>query len=89
MNSSNLENSGPSEKPSHEQLENANKSPTRHVDEKEEKRLMRKLDRRIVPMMVWMYLMSFMDRGMVVVGWWLFTNTTSLYRQCKTLRDGG
>lgn len=53
------------EKPSQEQLEHATK--TRHVDEKEEKRLMRKLDRRIVPCMVWMYLMSFMDRGMVLL----------------------
>ncbi|GAB7328397.1 hypothetical protein MBLNU13_g00373t1 [Cladosporium sp. NU13] len=36
--------------------------PTREVDAAEEQRLIRKLDRRIVPMMVWMYLMSFMDR---------------------------
>lgn len=66
MNRTDLENNSSStntEKASQEQLENTPKIHARHVDEKEEKRLMRKLDRRIVPMMVWMYLMSFMDRG--------------------------
>ncbi|KAI5362544.1 Putative major facilitator superfamily, MFS transporter superfamily [Septoria linicola] len=34
----------------------------RLVDEETEKRLIRKLDKRIIPMVMWMYLMSFMDR---------------------------
>lgn len=55
------------EKRSQEQLENATKR--RHVDEKEEKRLMRKLDRRIVPMMVWMYLMVSPEKNLYRFGW--------------------
>jgi len=34
------------------------------VDATTEKRLLRKLDIRIVPMICWIYLMNFMDRGM-------------------------
>ena len=34
------------------------------VDAATEKRLLRKLDIRIVPMICWIYLMNFMDRGM-------------------------
>jgi hypothetical protein len=34
------------------------------VDELTEKKLLRKLDIRIVPMICWIYLMNFMDRGM-------------------------
>jgi hypothetical protein len=33
------------------------------VDELTEKKLLRKLDIRIVPMICWIYLMNFMDRG--------------------------
>lgn len=32
------------------------------VDKKTERKLMRKLDVRIIPMIMWMYLMNFMDR---------------------------
>ena len=35
------------------------------VDKETEKRLLKKLDRRIIPMAVWIYLMNMMDRGMV------------------------
>jgi hypothetical protein len=34
------------------------------VDAETEKRLLRKLDIRIIPMICWIYLMNFMDRGM-------------------------
>lgn len=37
--------------------------PRRIVSAEEEKRLMKKLDRRIIPMVCWIYLMNFMDRG--------------------------
>lgn len=33
------------------------------VDPGTEKRLLRKLDRRIIPCVCWIYLMNFMDRG--------------------------
>lgn len=33
------------------------------VDEETERRLMKKLDRRIIPVCCWIYLMNFMDRG--------------------------
>jgi hypothetical protein len=33
------------------------------VDKMTERKLMRKLDLRIVPMVMWIYLMNFMDRG--------------------------
>jgi hypothetical protein len=33
------------------------------VDAATEKRLLRKLDMRIIPMLCWIYLMNFMDRG--------------------------
>lgn len=36
------------------------------VDAATEKRLLRKLDMRIIPMLCWVYLMNFMDRGMYV-----------------------
>jgi hypothetical protein len=44
------------------------------VDELTEKKLLRKLDIRIVPMICWIYLMNFMDRGvygMLVFICWL------------------
>ncbi|KAF2021639.1 hypothetical protein BU24DRAFT_417277 [Aaosphaeria arxii CBS 175.79] len=43
-------------------VENAGSSLA--VDLETEKRLMQKLDRRIIPMICWIYLMNFMDRGM-------------------------
>ena len=33
------------------------------VDAEVEKQLLKKLDRRIIPMICWIYLMNFMDRG--------------------------
>lgn len=42
---------------------NENVAEKKVVSKEEEARLIKKLDIRIVPMMVWMYLMSFMDRG--------------------------
>lgn len=42
-------------------LENAEATP--HVDAATEQRLLRKLDYRIIPMLCWVYLMNFMDRG--------------------------
>lgn len=33
------------------------------VDAETEKRLLKKLDIRIIPMICWIYLMNFMDRG--------------------------
>lgn len=35
----------------------------RTVDAETEKKLIRKLDYRIIPMLCWIYLMNFMDRG--------------------------
>jgi hypothetical protein len=45
-----------------EKVENAGTSIA--VDAETEKRLLRKLDIRIIPMICWIYLMNFMDRGM-------------------------
>lgn len=45
-----------------EQVDNAGTSLA--VDAETEKRLLRKLDMRIIPMICWIYLMNFMDRGM-------------------------
>lgn len=42
-------------------LENAGPLPP--VDAETERRLLRKLDVRIIPMLCWVYLMNFMDRG--------------------------
>lgn len=56
------------------------------VDPETEKRLLRKLDLRIVPMVMWIYLMNFMDRGMKVT-----THLTSVsdhdsqHRKCPPL----
>lgn len=44
-----------------EQVDNAGTSLA--VDAETEKRLLRKLDMRIIPMICWIYLMNFMDRG--------------------------
>ena len=38
------------------------------VDAATEKRLLRKLDMRIIPMICWIYLMNFMDRGEYFLG---------------------
>lgn len=54
--------SGPSVPEKIEQVENAGTSIA--VDAETEKRLLRKLDIRIIPMLCWVYLMNFMDRGM-------------------------
>lgn len=45
-----------------EDVEKIGESPT--VDKETEKRLLRKLDMRIIPMVCWIYLMNFMDRGL-------------------------
>ena len=42
-------------------LENGHPLPP--VDAETERRLLRKLDARIIPMLCWVYLMNFMDRG--------------------------
>ena len=47
--------------PSISRIENASSEPVT-VDQATEKALMRKLDKRLIPMVMWMYLMSFMDR---------------------------
>lgn len=44
-----------------EDVENQGSSSV--VDAETEKRLLRKLDIRIIPMICWIYLMNFMDRG--------------------------
>lgn len=50
------------EKPSTTPLElESNNVPV--VDAETEKKLLRKLDIRIIPFIMWMYLMNFMDRG--------------------------
>lgn len=46
---------------SHDELESAGTPVV--VDKMTERKLMRKLDLRIVPMVMWIYLMNFMDRG--------------------------
>lgn len=48
--------------PSDSRVEYAIDQPVAVVDEATEKKLMRKLDMRLIPMVMWMYLMSFMDR---------------------------
>lgn len=44
-------------------VENPGTSPV--VDAAQEKILIRKLDLRIIPMICWIYLMNFMDRGKI------------------------
>jgi hypothetical protein len=56
------ENSTPSVPEKIEQVEHVGSSIA--VDAKTERRLLRKLDIRIIPMICWIYLMNFMDRGM-------------------------
>ena len=47
-----------------QKIEQTNRAETpRTVDAETEKRLLRKLDMRIIPMICWIYLMNFMDRG--------------------------
>lgn len=46
-----------------EGAELANAAATPVVDAETEKKLLRKLDIRIIPMVMWIYLMNFMDRG--------------------------
>jgi hypothetical protein len=45
-------------------IEDVRLTPVPTVNLATEKALMRKLDKRLIPMIMWMYLMSFMDRGM-------------------------
>ena len=45
-------------------VEVENPSGPRVVDLETEKKILRKLDIRIIPMVMWIYLMNFMDRGM-------------------------
>ena len=40
-----------------------NEDSVAFVDDATEKRILRKLDRRIIPCVCWIYLMNFMDRG--------------------------
>lgn len=47
------------------EVENA--GTTEVVDKMTERKLMAKLDRRIIPMIMWMYLVNFMDRGMSLI----------------------
>jgi len=56
------------------------------VDPETEKRILKKLDIRIVPMVCWIYLMNFMDRGTVATT--LFctdTDNVSQHRQRSPL----
>jgi hypothetical protein len=48
---------------SQSEVEDAAPSGIAVVDKLTERKLMAKLDRRIVPMVMWIYLMNFMDRG--------------------------
>ena len=50
-----------------ENASNGSDLEARTVDPAAEKALLRKLDIRIVPMMMLLYLMSFMDRGILIV----------------------
>lgn len=38
-------------------------SPVTTIDKETERRLLRKLDIRIIPTVIWIYLMNMMDRG--------------------------
>ena len=61
------------------------------IDPVTEAKLLRKLDIRIVPMICWIYLMNFMDRGaygMLILRSRL-TDSRSQHRQCSSLQDGG
>lgn len=63
------------------------------LDKETERKLLRKLDIRIVPMVMWMYLMCFMDRGMTIHTPLpredtVLTHHLSDHRQCPTLRHG-
>jgi hypothetical protein len=40
-----------------------NETSAPYVSEETENRILKKLDRRIIPMVCWIYLMNFMDRG--------------------------
>lgn len=53
------------------------------VDKETEARLLRKLDIRIIPMICWIYLMNFMDRGTGALALLLqHANYSSKHRQC-------
>lgn len=45
-----------------------NETSVPYVSEETENRILKKLDRRIIPMVCWIYLMNFMDRGMFLFG---------------------
>lgn len=60
-------NSSPSVPEKNEQVDSAGTLFT--VDEETERRLLRKLDIRIIPMICWIYLMNFMDRGTYSLGY--------------------
>jgi hypothetical protein len=49
--------------PVSENVENYGPVAPMVVDKTTERRLLSKLDKRIVPCIMWMYLMNFMDRG--------------------------
>lgn len=59
--------SSPSVPEKREQVENA--GTLLIVDSETERRLLRKLDIRIIPMICWIYLMNFMDRGRYSLGY--------------------
>lgn len=58
---SDLEKKQDPESPDVEALERPDVSE--RVDKMTERKLLSKLDKRIVPVIMWMYLMNFMDRG--------------------------
>ena len=58
---SDLEKKNDSDRPDVEALERPDVSE--RVDKMTERKLLSKLDKRIVPVIMWMYLMNFMDRG--------------------------
>jgi hypothetical protein len=59
------------------------------IDKETEKKLLRKLDVRIIPMICWIYLMNFMDRGEYSTFCSLYcTDCNSEYWECSALPPG-
>lgn len=70
-----------------EQVDNAGTSLA--VDAETEKRLLRKLDMRIIPMICWIYLMNFMDRGLCGMQCVIYlADFGSQHWQCAIVRPG-
>jgi hypothetical protein len=69
-------------------VESTGGSPPPVVDEETESRILRKLDWRIIPLVMWIYLMNFMDRGTAPTSLPLLTDLVTDSEQLESaMRD--